>query len=278
MKNLIRQILREESQGFKAYDTVINPYMRKKFPWWIELETSGYSYGATNPTLLTWHATLKVDKDWYDDLCNQSRFSDCDTKDGVRMTLLVNYDVISDVETYLKRMYLHLTGERKIVKIGNSIKIIPVDNKISVNESDDKTANLKGKIIKLVEDKGLFQTMKMLGLSWSRLISIVGTEYITRKIMLKFISDFMGQLDMGFGLVEAGEDPIFYGENHREIRQIVYFGLNSVAVEVTEKVFYNIDGEFRVNYSNLDDDILMEVFDTMMRIHEDGDIYDVLGI
>jgi hypothetical protein len=194
------------------------------------------------------------------------------------MTLLVNYDVISDVETYLKRMYLHLTGERKIVKIGNSIKIIPVDNKISVNESDDKTANLKGKIIKLVEDKGLFQTMKMLGLSWSRLISIVGTEYITRKIMLKFISDFMGQLDMGFGLVEAGEDPIFYNENDEEIRQIVYFGLNSVAVEVTEKVFYNIDGEFRVNYSNLDDDILMEVFDTMMRIHEDGDIYDVLGV
>jgi hypothetical protein len=88
----------------------------------------------------------------------------------------------------------------------------------------------------------------------------------------------MGQLDMGFGLVEAGEDPIFYNENDEEIRQIVYFGLNSVAVEVTEKVFYNIDGEFRVNYYNLSDDILMEVFDTMMRIHEDGDIYDVLGI
>jgi hypothetical protein len=120
--------------------------------------------------------------------------------------------------------------------------------------------------------------MKMLGLSWSRLISIVGTEYITRKIMLKFISDFMGQFGMGFGLFEVGEDAIFYGENHRETRNIVYFGLNSVAVEVIEKVFYNIDGEFRVNYSNLDDDILMEVFDTMMRIHEDGDIYDVLGV
>lgn len=278
MKNLIRQILREESQGFKAYDSVINPYMRKKFPWWIELETSGYSYGATNPTLLTWHATLKVDKDWYDDLCNKSRFSDCDSKDGVRMTLLVDYDVILDVESYLKRMYSHLTGEKKKVKIANSIKIIPVDNKISVNESDDKTVNLKEKIIKLVESKGLFQTMKMLGLSWSRLISVAGTEYITRKIMLEFISDFMRRLNMGFGLVEAGEDPIFYGENHREIRNIVYFGINSVAVEVTEKFSYNGAGEFRVNYFNLDDNILMEVFDAMMRIHEDGDIYDALGV
>ena len=252
--------------------------MRKKFPWWIELETSGYSYGATNPTLLTWHATLKVDKDWYDDLCNKSRFSDCDSKDGVRMTLLVDYDVILDVESYLKRMYSHLTGEKKKVKIANSIKIIPVDNKISVNESDDKTVNLKEKIIKLVESKGLFQTMKMLGLSWSRLISVAGTEYITRKIMLEFISDFMRRLNMGFGLVEAGEDPIFYGENHREIRNIVYFGINSVAVEVTEKFSYNGAGEFRVNYFNLDDNILMEVFDAMMRIHEDGDIYDALGV
>ena len=278
MKNLIRQILREESQGFKAYDTVINPYMKKKFPWWIELETSGYSYGATNPTLLTWHATLKVDKDWYDDLCNKSRFSDCDSKDGVRMTLLVDYDVILDVESYLKRMYSHLTGEKKIVKIANSIKFIPVDNKISVNESDDKNSKLKEKIIDLVFDRGLFKTMKMLGLSWSQLVSMIGTEYITKKIMMTFIDDFMRQLNMGFGLPEAGEDPIFYGENEREIRNIVYFGLNSVAVEVTEKFSHNGAGEFRVNYYNLDDDILMEVFDAMMRIHEDGDIYDVLGI
>jgi len=278
VKNLIRQILREESQGFKAYDTVINPYMRKKFPWWIELETSGYSYGATNPTLLTWHATLKVDKDWYDDLCNKSRFSDCDTKDGVRMTLLVDYDVISDVESYLKRMYSHLTGEKKKVKIANSIKIIPVDNKISVNESDDKNSKLKEKIIDLVFDKGLFFTMKMLGLSWSQLVSMIGTEYITKKIMITFIDDFMRQLNMGFGLPEAGEDPIFYGENEKEKRSIVYFGLNSVAVEVIDKDSYDILGEFRVNYYNLSDDMLMEVFDAMMRIHEDGDIYDVLGI
>ena len=278
MKNLIRQILREESQGFKAYDTVINPYMRKKFPWWIELETSGYSYGATNPTLLTWHATLKVDKDWYDDLCNKSRFSDCDSKDGVRMTLLVDYDVISDVESYLKRMYSHLTGEKKKVKIANSIKIIPVDNKISVNESDDKNSKLKEKIIDLVFDRGLFFTMKMLGLSWSQLVSMIGTEYITKKIMITFIDDFMRQLNMGFGLPEAGEDPIFYGENEKEKRSIVYFGLNSVAVEVIDKDSYDILGEFRVNYYNLSDDMLMEVFDAMMRIHEDGDIYDVLGI
>ena len=278
MKNLIRQILREESQGFKAYDTVINPYMRKKFPWWIELETSGYSYGATNPTLLTWHATLKVDKDWYDDLCNQSRFSDCDTKDGVRMTLLVDYDVILGVESYLKRMYSHLTGEKKIVKIANSIKIIPVDNKISVNESDDKNSKLKEKIIDLVFDKGLFFTMKMLGLSWSQLVSMIGTEYITKKIMMTFIDDFMRQLNMGFGLPEAGEDPIFYGENEKEIMNIVYFGLNSVAVEVIEKAPIYKVSEFRVNYYNLSDDMLMEVFDAMMRIHEDGDIYDVLGI
>jgi hypothetical protein len=278
VKNLIRQILREESQGFKAYDTVINPYMRKKFPWWIELETSGYSYGATNPTLLTWHATLKVDKDWYDDLCNKSRFSDCDTKDGVRMTLLVDYDVISDVESHLKKMYLHLTGERKKVKIANSIKIIPVDNKISVNESDDKNSKLKEKIIDLVFDRGLFFTMKMLGLSWSQLVSMIGTEYITKKIMMTFIDDFMRQLNMGFGLPEAGEDPIFYGENDKEKMNIVYFGLNSVAVEVIEKAPIYKVSEFRVNYYNLSDDMLMEVFDAMMRIHEDGDIYDILGI
>ena len=96
--------------------------------------------------------------------------------------------------------------------------------------------------------------------------------------MITFIDDFMRRLNMGFGLPEAGEDPIFYGENEKEKRGIVYFGLNSVAVEVIDKDSYDILGEFRVNYYNLSDDILMEVFDAMMRIHEDGDIYDVLGI
>ena len=278
MKNLIRQILREESQGFKAYDTVINPYMKKKFPWWVELETSGYSYGATNSKLISWHATLEVDGDWYNDLCEKSRFSDCETEYGVRADLLFSGDDILEIEKYLKKIYLVLTGEKKVIKIGASIKVKPKTNELTVNESEDKNSKLKEKIIDLVFDRGLFKTMKMLGLSWSQLVSMIGTEYITKKIMMTFIDDFMRQLNMGFGLPEAGEDPIFYGENEREIRNIVYFGLNSVAVEVTEKFSYNGAGEFRVNYYNLSDDILMEVFDTMMRIHEDGDIYDVLGV
>ena len=277
MKELIKQILNETTRSsFKAYDSVANSYMRKKLSWWINLHTNSYSYGSLNPNIITWDGTLTVDKDWYNDLCEKSPYSDCETEDGVRMSLLVDYDTIFEVENLLNKVYLSFFKEKKRIRISDGIKIKPETRQTSVNESEDSNSKVRDRVISLIDKRGLLNTMKLTGLSWSKIFMMVGEGTITRKVMLKFIDDFMSKLNMGFGLSEVGEDPIKYGEKDGEFMEIAYFGLSSVDVEVYNSDNWSTEGEFRVNYYNLSDDILMEVFDAMVRIYEDGEIFDIL--
>jgi len=277
VKELIKQILNETTRSsFKAYDSVANSYMRKKLSWWINLHTNSYSYGSLNPNIITWDGTLTVDKDWYNDLCEKSPYSDCETEDGVRMSLLVDYDTIFEVENLLNKVYLSFFKEKKRIRISDGIKIKPETRQTSVNESEDSNSKVRDRVISLIDKRGLLNTMKLTGLSWSKIFMMVGEGTITRKVMLKFIDDFMSKLNMGFGLSEVGEDPIKYGEKDGEFMEIAYFGLSSVDVEVYNSDNWSTEGEFRVNYYNLSDDILMEVFDAMVRIYEDGEIFDIL--
>ncbi len=264
MKELIKQILKETTRSpFNAYDSVANSYMRKKLSWWINLHTNSYSYGSLNPNIITWDGTLTVDKDWYNDLCEKSPYSDCETEDGVRMSLLVDYDTIFEVENLLNKVYLSFYKEKKRIRISDGIKIKPETSQTSVNESEDSNSKVRDRVISLIDKRGLLNTMKLTGLSWSKIFMMVGEDAITRKMMLKFIDDFMSKLNR-------------YGEREDEFMEIMYFGLSSVAVEVYDSDNWNIKGEFRVNYYNLSDDILMEVFDTMVRVYEDGDIFNIL--
>ena len=277
MKGLIKQILNETTRSsFKAYDSIANSYMQKKLSWWINLHTNSYSYGSLNPNIITWDGTLTVDKDWYNDLCGKSPYSDCETEDGVRMSLLVDYDTIFEVENLLNKVYLSFFKEKKRIRISDGIKIKPETRQTSVNESEDSDSKVRDRVISLIDKRGLLNAMKLTGLSWSKIFMMVGEDSITRKVMLKFIDDFMSKLNMGFGLSEVGEDPIKYGEKDGEFMEIAYFGLSSVAVEVYNSDNWSTEGEFRVNYYNLSDDILMEVFDTMVRVYEDGEIFDIL--
>ena len=278
MKNLIKQILKETTNSsFKAYDSVVNSYMGKKFNWWVSLNSESYSYGSLSPNLITWHGTLTVDKDWYNDLCEKSPYSDCESEDGVRISLLLDYDTVFEIENRLSRIYLSFYNDKKRIRIGNGLKIKPETSQTSVNESEDVNTKMRNKVINLIEKKGLLYTMKLTGFGWSKIFMMVGTDTITSDVMLKFIQDFMGKLQMGFGLGEAGQEPIQYGEREGELREIDYFGLNSVSVSIWDSDTLTSKGDYRVYYYNLPDDILMEVFDAMVRVYEDGDVIDVAG-
>ena len=279
MKNLIRQILKETTNSsFKAYDSVVNSYMGKKFNWWVSLNTESYSYGSLSPNLITWYGTLTVDKDWYNNLCEKSPYSDCESEDGVRISLLLDYDTVFEIENRLSRIYLSFYNDKKRIRIGNGLKIKPETSQTSVNESEDVNTKMRNKVINLIEKKGLLYAMKLTGFGWSKIFMMVGTDTITSDVMLKFIQDFMGKLKMGFGLSEAGQEPIQYGKvKEGELREIDYFGLNSVSVSIWDSDTLTSKGDYRVHYYNLPDDILMEVFDAMVRVYEDGDVIDVAG-
>jgi len=134
MEKLIRKILKETTTtkaGFKAFDNVVNMYMKKKYPWWINIETSGFSYSKHSIVdFVMWHALITVDSSWYNDLCLNSIYSDCETEHGVGIELMIkDNDLLDKLTKDFEKIYLLLNNERKLISIRRGVKLIP-DKKI----------------------------------------------------------------------------------------------------------------------------------------------------
>jgi hypothetical protein len=132
-----------------------------------------------------------------------------------------------------------------------------------------KEESTKERIINTIDRHGLLHTLKVMNISYTRLFSIVGDEWMTRKIQIGFIKDLIEYLKYGFGLSEVGLEPIFYNENEDEYRQIDYIGARGATVDVLSKISNREDGEFTVSYFGLDDRIINELFDAMVHTYEE---------
>jgi len=132
-----------------------------------------------------------------------------------------------------------------------------------------KEETFKNRIIDMIENDGLLQALKVTNMSFTRLFSMIGNEWLTRKIQIKFINDLMEFREYGFGLSEIGLEPIFYSENEDEYRQIDYIGARGATVDVLPRNVNRPDGDFFVSYFGLDDRIINELFDAMVRTYEE---------
>lgn len=132
-----------------------------------------------------------------------------------------------------------------------------------------KEETFKNRIIDMIENDGLLQALKVTNMSFTRLFSMIGNEWLTRKIQTKFIKDLMELREYGFGLSEVGLEPIFYNENEDEYRQIDYIGARGATVDVLPRNVNRPDGEFFVSYFGLDDRIINELFDAMVHAYEE---------
>jgi hypothetical protein len=135
-----------------------------------------------------------------------------------------------------------------------------------------KEETAKTRLITMIENDGLLHTLKLTNLNFSRLSSLLGSDWITRKIQIKFIKDLMALRLYGFGLGEAGLDPIYYNENEEEYRQIDYIGERGVTIDVIPKNDFSegIEGDWFQSYFGLEDKILNEVFNAMITIYENN--------
>lgn len=135
-----------------------------------------------------------------------------------------------------------------------------------------KEETAKTRLITMIENDGLLHTLKLTNLNFSRLSSLLGSDWITRKIQIKFIKDLMALRLYGFGLGEAGLDPIYYNENEEEYRQIDYIGERGVTIDVIPKNDFSegIEGDWFQSYFGLEDRILNEVFNAMITIYENN--------
>lgn len=132
-----------------------------------------------------------------------------------------------------------------------------------------KEESTKDRIINMIDKEGLLHTLKVMNISFTRLFSIVGDEWLTRNIQIKFIKDLMELREYGFGLSEVGLEPIFYNENEDEYRQIDYIGARGVTIDVLPKNVNRPDGEWFQSYFGIDDRIINELFNAMVHTYEE---------
>jgi len=130
-----------------------------------------------------------------------------------------------------------------------------------------KESKFKETIINSIDNNGLLDTLRFTNISFTKLSSIIGMDYLTNKIMIQFIKDVVDK-NGTFSVHDIGEDPIYYYKFGDGYREISYFGRKSVSVDVYNE--NNNLGNFHVMYESLDDDKLMEVFNLVMRAYEDG--------
>jgi hypothetical protein len=135
-----------------------------------------------------------------------------------------------------------------------------------------KESKLKETIIDSIDKDGLLHTLKLTSMSFTKLFSMIGMDYLTNKIMIQFIKDVVDK-NGSFSVYDINEDPIQYNKSGDEYREISYFGRKFVAVDVYSG--YNNLGDFHVRYEDIGDEKLMEVFDFIMEVYEDGKLDNV---
>lgn len=131
---------------------------------------------------------------------------------------------------------------------------------------------VKNKIESQIDKLGLFQFMKISKMSFAKIFSVAGMDFLTNKIMIQFIKNVIKETGP-FSVYDIDEDPIQYNKSGDEYREISYFSRTKVTIDVYQG--NNSLGDFHVMYENLSDDKLMEVFDFIMEAYEDGKLDNV---
>jgi hypothetical protein len=127
----------------------------------------------------------------------------------------------------------------------------------------------KNETIKTMIDKhGLNHVVKLIG-GYDMVLNILGNEYFTDDIKIKYVKDKVNDLSDnyggGVGLAEIGESPIFYGENEDTLKQIEYLGKNFVYVDVYKGNGESYTGDFSVTYDTLPTQVLDELFRVLLN-------------
>jgi hypothetical protein len=126
---------------------------------------------------------------------------------------------------------------------------------------------VKNKIESQIDKLGLFQFMKISKMSFAKIFSVAGMDFLTNKIMIQFIKDVVDK-NGSFSVYDIDVDPIRYNKAGDEYRDISYFGPKFAGVDVY--IGYNNLGNFHVRYEDMGDEKLIEVFDLIMEAYEDG--------
>ena len=134
-------------------------------------------------------------------------------------------------------------------------------HRINTLISEDKKEHT---IRTMIDKMGVADAIKMTGNYYMiepYLKEIDKVNYIKEKVS-QLSDDFGGN---GFGLVEINEEPIHFGEDDGELRQIEYLGRKQVYVDVYDEDMGSHKGDFRVQYESLPGQILDELVEILIN-------------
>jgi hydroxymethylpyrimidine pyrophosphatase-like HAD family hydrolase len=127
---------------------------------------------------------------------------------------------------------------------------------------------IKEKMIELIDEYGLMSAINFVG-GWDDLKKRLGEYHLTTKDMIGFIKELVKE-PYGLSVFDFNKDPIYYNQTNTEYREIHFFGINTVVVQVWEKENFEDLGTFNVPYENLDDATIMEIFELLLEEYEKG--------
>jgi hypothetical protein len=135
-------------------------------------------------------------------------------------------------------------------------------NKLISEDRKDET------IKTMVDNHGVNHVIKLMG-GYDSALDILGNEYFTDDIKIKYVKDKVNDLSDNYGglvgLAEIGESPIFYGEYEDTLKQIEYLGKNFVYVDVYKGNGESYTGDFSVTYDTLPTQVLDELFRVLLN-------------
>lgn len=169
----------------------------------------------------------------------------------------------------------NFSGSKHIITFNNipkkAIKLIykGTGNDLQENVDRDKRPN---KIMKMIDDIGLYNTVKMVG-GYESLLSHINPEDISESDKIKFIRDVVtskGPEISGresISIYDLGVKPIWYDEYKNKIRVITTMYKNGVNVNVYINEIYDNSG--MILYSHMPEDAIDRVFKLMIDLLED---------
>jgi hypothetical protein len=266
-------------------NTILKHILKKKYDWVIDVNlvfiTVRESRTDRDYNEIVLDGVIKVDKDWYENQWREYNYYNLPIPDpnddrdvvlgellGSELAMKFNSECRKAITLSLKRQIQGLIWSSLVVR---TEEVKKQDMTESIRRIlREETENYILKFANQIDKIGLFNFLKTTNFSYTKLFSMIGDEWLTRKVKQEFIKDVMNMMEFGFGLSEIGEEPIFYKENENEIWQIDYLGKNMVAIDILSKSAGGEKGSFNISYSALDDNILDSIFDVMVLVYENN--------
>ena len=143
-----------------------------------------------------------------------------------------------------------------------------VENVREVIKSLLNEHKMTSRIVNLIDNLGLLETLKVTDLSFDDLSDMVKNSVFTRKIKINFIKEFSDSLLDGYDM--STNDTIVYTEYCDKEHEafIAYVQKEGITVDIYERKWFNIIKSVLIKFNEVDDYYIDIIFDYLTNYYD----------